>query len=108
MMTSVTRMTNNKRSSSLTEKIDSNRAAGKKRKHLTIVSDAAAADDGETTPDAGWSPPDWMATVDRIRKMREDVVAPVDEMGCDQAADLTEPPEVCSQTRSDNLLLFFF
>lgn len=82
----------NKRS--LTDKIDSNKVGNndqfvKKRKHLTIKSDT-----NEITSNSNWKPPNWEKTLDDIRKMRKDIVAPVDNMGCDQAADLNEPPEV--------------
>lgn len=83
----------NKRS--LTDKIDSNKdeknaKVVKKRKHLTIKSSSA----DEEALHSVWSPTDWKKTLENIRKMRKDVVAPVDDMGCDQAADLNEPPEV--------------
>lgn len=83
----------NKRS--LTEKIDSNGKRSNtqvvsKRKHLTIKSDTIE----ETSKYVEWSPPNWKKTIENIRKMRKDIVAPVDDMGCDQAADLNEPPEV--------------
>jgi len=82
----------NKRS--LTDKIGSNKVENneqvvKKRKHLTIKSDT-----NEITSNSNWKPPNWEKTLDDIRKMRTDIVAPVDNMGCDQAADLNEPPEV--------------
>jgi len=82
----------NKRS--LTDKIGSNKVENnelvvKKRKHLTIKSDT-----NEITSDSNWKPPNWEQTLDNIRKMREETVAPVDNMGCDQAADRNEPPEV--------------
>lgn len=85
----------NKRS--LTDKIDSNKSENaekfvKKRKHLTVKS--TTTNNGETSSTDVWSPPDWKQTVENIRKMRKDVVAPVDEMGCDQAADTNESPEV--------------
>ena len=82
----------NKRS--LTDKIVSNGVGNnaqviKKRKHLTIKSDT-----NEITSISDWKPPNWVKTLDNIRKMRKEVVAPVDNMGCDQAADINEPPEV--------------
>ncbi|XP_022173633.1 endonuclease III-like protein 1 [Myzus persicae] len=82
----------NKRS--LTDRISSNRVENnaqviKKRKHLTVKSDT-----NEITSNSDWKPPNWEETLDNIRKMRKDIVAPVDNMGCDQAADLNEPPEV--------------
>lgn len=82
---------------SLTNKIDSNKSenvekAFKKRKHLTIKSTTS---EEEETSNFVWNPPNWKETIENIRKMRQDVVAPVDEMGCDQAADLNESPEVC-------------
>ncbi|CAI6360324.1 unnamed protein product [Macrosiphum euphorbiae] len=82
----------NKRS--LTDKIGSNKVENnelvvKKRKHLTIKSDT-----NEITSDSNWKPPNWEQTLDNIRKMRKETVAPVDNMGCDQAADRNEPPEV--------------
>jgi len=82
----------NKRS--LSDKIGSNRVENniqeiKKRKHLTVKSDT-----NEITSNSDWKPPNWEKTLDNIRKMRKDIVAPVDNMGCDQAADLSEPPEV--------------
>ncbi|XP_025202334.1 endonuclease III-like protein 1 [Melanaphis sacchari] len=81
----------NKRS--LTDKIGSNKVENnaqivKKRKHLTIKSD------NEKTSNSDWKPPNWEKTLDNIRKMRKDIIAPVDNMGCDQAADLNESPEV--------------
>lgn len=84
----------NKRS--LTDRISSNRVENnaqviKKRKHLTVKSDT-----NEITSNSDWKPPNWEETLDNIRKMRKDIVAPVDNMGCDQAADLNEPPEVCT------------
>jgi len=86
------RSSKNKRS--LTDKIVSNKVENneqvvKKRKHLTIKSDT-----NEITSNSNWKPPNWEKTLDNIRKMRKDIVAPVDNMGCDQAADLNEPPEV--------------
>jgi len=83
-------MSRNKRS--LTNKIDSNKVdhndeTVKKRKHLTITSDTSNSD---------WKPPDWEKTLRNIRKMRKDIVAPVDDMGCDRAADMSESPEVCA------------
>lgn len=85
----------NKRS--LSDKIDSNKSENtdkfvKKRKHLTVKS--TTTNDEETSNSDNWNPPDWKQTVENIRKMRKDVIAPVDEMGCDQAADLNESPEV--------------
>lgn len=82
---------------SLTDKIDSNRVddnepVGKKRRHLSIKSD-------DDTSNSNWKPPYWEKTLQNIREMRKDVVAPVDDMGCDQAADMNESPEVCSHTR---------
>jgi endonuclease-3 len=82
----------NKRS--LTDKIDSNGGKSnaqviKKRKHLTIKSDT-----NEETSNVDWYPANWQKTLENIRKMRKDVVAPVDDMGCDQVADLNERPEV--------------
>ncbi|KAE9538094.1 hypothetical protein AGLY_006066 [Aphis glycines] len=82
----------NKRS--LTDKIGSNKVENnaqvtKKRRHLTIKSDA-----NENNSNSDWKPPNWEKTLDNIRKMRKDNVAPVDNMGCDQAADLNESPEV--------------
>jgi len=83
----------NKRS--LTNKIDSNKVERdqnvvKKRKHLTIKSD-------DETSISNWKPPDWETTIQNIRKMRKSMVAPVDDMGCDQAADMNESPEVCAR-----------
>lgn len=88
-------MTSLRNKRSLTDKIDSNgeqsNAQGvKKRKHLTIKSDS-----NKETASVDWSPANWKKTVENIRKMRKDMVAPVDDMGCDQAADLNESPEVC-------------
>lgn len=85
--------TRNKRS--LTDKIGSNKVEKnvigiKKRKHLTINSFNA----DEEALHHVWNPTNWKETLENIRKMRKDVVAPVDDMGCDQAADLNEPPEV--------------
>lgn len=85
----------NKRS--LTNKIDSNKIENnqqvdKKRKYLSIKSNANGEDENESI---GWNPPNWIETLENIRKMRKDVIAPVDEMGCDKTADLNEPPEVC-------------
>jgi len=82
----------NKRS--LTDKIGSNKVennvqVAKKRKHLSIKSDT-----NEKTTNSDWKPPNWEKTLDNIRKMRKEIVAPVDNMGCDQAADLNESPEV--------------
>jgi len=79
---------------SLTDKIGSNKVennaqVAKRRKHLTIKSDT-----NENTSNSDWKPPNWEKTLDNIRKMRKDNVAPVDNMGCDQAADLNESPEV--------------
>lgn len=79
---------------SLTNKIDSNKVeinvqVVKKRKHLTIESDT-----NEEISICEWKPLNWKNTLENIRKMREDVIAPVDDMGCDQAADLNELPEV--------------
>lgn len=82
----------NKRS--LTDKIDSNgektnAQVTKKRKHLTIQSGT-----NKEISNVGWYPANWQKTLENIRKMRKDIVAPVDDMGCDQAADLNERPEV--------------
>lgn len=79
---------------SLSDKIDSNKPEGrspvvKKRRHLTVKSDS----NGDTAA-TQWNPPNWNETLEAIRKMRRDFVAPVDNMGCDQAADTNEPPEV--------------
>lgn len=83
----------NKRS--LTEKISSNKdeikvPVVKKRRHLTVKSDI----NKKTSDSNNWNPPHWNQTLENIRKMRKDVVAPVDDMGCDQAADLNESPKV--------------
>jgi len=77
---------------SLTDKIDSNKVEDtervvKKRRHLSIKSD-------DDTSDSGWKPPDWEKTLRYIREMRKYVIAPVDDMGCDRAADMNESPEV--------------
>lgn len=85
----------NKRS--LTDKIDSNKLENiekvvKKRKHLTVKSTTT---NKEKSSSSDWNPPNWKQTIENIRIMRKDVIAPVDEMGCDQAADLNESPEVC-------------
>lgn len=82
----------NKRS--LTDKIGSNRDENnvqnvQKRKHLKIETDT-----NEKTVKSDWKPPNWEKTLDDIRTMRKDNLAPVDDMGCDQAADLDQPPEV--------------
>jgi len=89
----MSRSSMNKRS--LTNKIDSNKVERdqnvvKKRKHLTVKSD-------DETSSSNWKPPDWETTIQNIRKMRKDIVAPVDDMGCDQAADMNESPEVCAR-----------
>lgn len=88
----MSRSLRNKRS--LTSKINSNKVENneqvvKKRKHLTIKSDI-----NEETSNCDWKPLNWKNTLEDIRKMRKDVIAPVDDMGCDQAADLNESPEV--------------
>lgn len=90
----MSRSLRNKRT--LTDKINSNAVETnervvKKRKHLTIKTDS-----NEETSNPEWNPPDWKSTVENIRKMRKDTVAPVDDMGCDKAADLNESPEVCT------------
>lgn len=83
----------NKRS--LSDKIDSNvvrtdENVVKKRKHLTIKTDS-----NDETSNSEWNPPNWKMTVENIRKMRKDNIAPVDDMGCDKVADSKESPEVC-------------
>lgn len=88
----MSRSLNSKRS--LTNKIDSNKIEKnvqvfKKRKHLTVKSDINAE-----TLSCDWKPSNWEKTLEDIRKMRKDVIAPVDDMGCDKAADLDESPEV--------------
>jgi len=86
---------NNKRC--LTNKIDSNKLENnnlvKKRKHLTVQSNTDSLVAPETL-DSDWYPPNWTETFEAIRKMRKDFVAPVDNMGCDQAANSNESPEV--------------
>lgn len=89
----MSRSLRNKRS--LTDKINSNvvetkERVVKKRKHLTIKSDS-----NDETSNSEWNPPNWKMTVENIRQMRKDNIAPVDDMGCDKAADLNESPEVC-------------
>lgn len=86
-------MKSQKNKCSLTTRIDSNKLENglinKKRKHLTIQSDT-----NTETIDCNWNPPNWNKTLEAIRQMRKDIVAPVDDMGCDQAADSNIPPEV--------------
>lgn len=94
MLLVMSRSLKNKRT--LTNKINSNKVENneqvvKKRKHLTIQSDI-----NEETSNCDWKPLNWKNTLEDIRKMRKDVIAPVDDMGCDQAADLNESPEVCT------------
>lgn len=89
----MSRSLRNKRS--LTDKINSNvvetkERVVKKRKYLTIKSDS-----NDETSNSEWNPPNWKMTVENIRQMRKDNIAPVDDMGCDKAADLNESPEVC-------------
>lgn len=89
----MSRSLRNKRS--LTDKINSNvvetnEQVVKKRKHLTVKSDS-----NDETLDSEWYPPNWKTTVENVRKMRKDNIAPVDDMGCDKAADSNESPEVC-------------
>lgn len=84
---------------SLSDKINSNKGTNsvpvvKKRKHLSVKSDT-----DEEIPNSTWNPPSWNQTLENIRKMRKDVVAPVDNMGCDQAADRDESPEVYTYLR---------
>ncbi|BES97751.1 endonuclease [Nesidiocoris tenuis] len=43
---------------------------------------------------ASWSPANWMRIVENIRKMRKDVPAPVDTMGCDMCHDKEESPAI--------------
>jgi len=76
-----------------TNKVENNAQVVKKRKHLTIKSDTNT-DTNEKTSNSVWKPPNWEKTLHNIRKMRNDIVAPVDNMGCDKAADQNEPPEV--------------
>ncbi|VVC40096.1 DNA glycosylase,Endonuclease III-like protein 1,Helix-hairpin-helix motif,Endonuclease III-like [Cinara cedri] len=89
-------MSSRSKKRSLTDKIDSNKSENieklvKKRKHLTVKSTTT---DEEEKSNSFWNPPNWKQTIENIRKMRKDVVAPVDEMGCDQVADLSKSPEV--------------
>lgn len=81
----------------LTNKIDANKLENhnlvKKRKHLTIQSNTDSIVAPETL-DSDWYPQNWIKTFEAIRKMRNDFVAPVDTMGCDQAANSDESPEV--------------
>lgn len=70
-------------------KLENNNLVVKKRKHLAIQSNAAPE-----TLDSDWHPPNWTKTLEAIRKMRKEFVAPVDDMGCDQAANSDESPEV--------------
>ncbi|XP_050436853.1 endonuclease III-like protein 1 [Adelges cooleyi] len=61
----------------------------KKRKHLTIK-----ADPDKNSNCSVWEPSNWQQVIDYVRTMRQDLPAPVDDMGCDQAADRNEAPEV--------------
>ncbi|KAF6203527.1 hypothetical protein GE061_001858 [Apolygus lucorum] len=41
-----------------------------------------------------WFPANWEKTLDNIRKMRKEVEAPVDSMGCDMCHDKTTSPKI--------------
>lgn len=80
----------------LSSKIDANKdeivanKSKKSRKHLPIEFNSDVKKEGCPK----WEPSNWQQVIDQIRVMRKEYTAAVDNMGCDQAADKNEEPEV--------------
>jgi len=77
--------------------VDNNARDTKQRKHLTTKSDT---NEKEDAPNSDWKPSNWEKKLQDIREMSKNIIAPVDYMGFNKAADSKVSIKVSTHTHT--------